>query len=314
MAEMESHDSEKHFEQLLARGLLDLEAAGEFLAQQEQICQGNFDERWIFLKQLLSARKEIDQALLHADPFVRAVALILLKNYWPVIPDTGKTAQHFFLYDPDPRVRGVAAMTVFRAQDFVDAHTKRLCTTIMQHSHETPIIPKPKNCPTFSKSDFRKKDFDHKRHLWELLAGDSLPILLNNREATEKALQDANPKMRMAGMCLLCDHWPHRPNLRRQLENLAAEDSDVQVRSMALVCLGTIHRGTNDTKLGIRFAEIVRDEHQSTRLRRSAYSGLINLRALPLLSPVVMLFNENLSNEFPVGCDWEFVESFLKNK
>lgn len=311
---MDSQDSNKMFDHLVAKGLLDLKAASEFLTQQEQICQGIFGERWKFLKRLLSDRKEVDQALLHASPFVRAVALILLKNYWPLIPDTGKAAKFFFLSDPDPRVRGVAAMTVFRAQDFVDTHTKNLCIAILRHSHEKTIFPKPTNFPPFAKPTLKGEKFDHKRHLWETLAGDSLPFLLKNRESTEKALQDANPKMRMAGISLLCDHWPHRPDLRGQLENLAAEDADLQVRAMAIVCLGTIHRGTNDTELGMRLAKLVRNEKQPARLRWSAYSGLINLRALSLLSPISKLFNENLSKEFPAGCDWEFVESFLANK
>mgnify|MGYP006265345843 FL=1 len=92
---------------------------------------------------------------------------------------------------------------------------------------------------------------------------------------------------------------------------MANEDADLGVRGVAIVHLGVICRGTNDKELGVKLANIVRNEHQPARLRSSAYSALINLRALPFLSPIATLFYENQNKEFPAGCDWEFVDSFF---
>ena len=157
----------------------------------------------------------------------------------------------------------------------------------------------------------KNRERNRLNELWKAMAGDSLADLLKNRESTEKALCDMDPNLRKVAISLLCSHWSRQPELRSQIEKMANEDADLGVRGVAIVHLGVICRGTNDKELGVKLANIVRNEHQPARLRSSAYSALINLRALPFLSPIATLFYENQNKEFPAGCDWEFVDSFF---
>ena len=90
---MDVQGSENNFNYLVTKSLLDLETSSELLASQEQICRENYIgvDRGIQTR-LLADRKAIDQALLHTDPGVRGIAVILLKNYWPLTSETAQSA------------------------------------------------------------------------------------------------------------------------------------------------------------------------------------------------------------------------------
>ena len=125
LAKMDVQGSENNFNYLVTKGLLDLEASSELLASQEQICRGHYVavDRGIQTR-LLADRKAIDQALLHTDPRVRGVAVILLKNYWLLTSETAQSAKCFVFSDPSSCVQGVAVVTILRAQNFIEPQTK----------------------------------------------------------------------------------------------------------------------------------------------------------------------------------------------
>src|SRR6266568_2180424 len=84
-----------------------------------------------------------------------------------------------------------------------------------------------------ARSEARKMD------LWHALAGSELPHMLQSKTVTEQALQNRNPKLRMAALLLLCHHWPRGAELSEKCERLAFNDSDVQVRAMAVAEIGS---------------------------------------------------------------------------
>jgi hypothetical protein len=147
----------------------------------------------------------------------------------------------------------------------------------------------------------------------EKMAGPFLGDMLTSRSATEKYLQHENAKVRLAALFICKNHWgitgPSEAGpLIRTLENIARQDSDAEVRGIAMLYLGgDLFKGTNDRSAGQLLSAAVRDVSASMEERKSAYFALFSLRGLP-----VKLWPSPTDFDFPGEVDWAFVDAFAR--
>jgi hypothetical protein len=140
----------------------------------------------------------------------------------------------------------------------------------------------------------------------EALAGpEDFRALLQSAEATEQALADPRPAVRRCALYLAMKHWGLGGRYAGLCEQRAREDPDEGVREEATYLLGSHHADTNDARIGVLLASIVRAEGEAPAVRLSAYCGLVCLRGLadrwrPRLTEL----------RFPEDVDWALVSSF----
>jgi hypothetical protein len=305
------------FNELVARGVSDLQQAQELLLKYTQAERQSL-ENWAgnLLHRMFQDRTHVETCLTHEDAMVRVAALLLLKNYWALTADTANSAERVALNDPDPRVRGVAIMTLLRAHDYASDSSKELVLAIMKPLKERDLVSLETESKVIAEAepivkDSARRSEARKRKLWEALAGPALGKLLISRRCTEDALSDHDPKLRMAGLLLLCDYWPRQARLSELCETMAFEDPNPEVRSLAIGRVAALHEGSNDGRVGALLARLVSDELKPHNLRRAAYCGLFRLRGAPIfgLHRSGVLKGEM---KFPEDCDWAFVNSFLQ--
>jgi hypothetical protein len=87
---------------------------------------------------------------------------------------------------------------------------------------------------------------------------------------------------------------------------MALDDADGQVREVALLALGSCYHGSNDARIGRLLAGILKDASQPENFRKIAYTGLFQVRGLPVES-----WPEPKAVRLEKDVDWSFVESFL---
>ncbi len=141
---------------------------------------------------------------------------------------------------------------------------------------------------------------------WQQLAGAALEQMLQSRQAAEKFLSDADPKRRIAALSILASHWKPDGNLAAVTEKLAFDDSDLEVRNVAVLVIGDCFVGTNDARATKMFAGLVNDSAHPETFRQWAYLGLCKV-CRPIDDwPDVPTFR------FPDDVDWHFVHSLLE--
>jgi hypothetical protein len=315
-ADMKTGDRDDSFNELVRRGIRDFQEAQELLLSYARAKRESL-QRWAGdrLSAMLHNRREAEGGLMHNDPKVRVAALCLLKDHWVPTADTARLVEYALFNDLDPRVRGVAVMTLLRAHTHASPSSKDLVLAIAKdrkRADGTPLKPfKELNEDIVRNIEVRSQA--RKEQLWQALAGPTLWQMLASRENTEKVLYEEDPKLRMAALFLLCDHWPHRADLAELCERMAYEDSDIQVRAIAIGQLGVLNRGTDDPRIGATLAKIVYDDLNPLRVRLAAYRALFQLRAIPFMR---LSRSGALKKDFrfPEDCDWAFVDSFLMGK
>src|SRR5438128_1389850 len=121
------------------------------------------------------------------------------------------------------------------------------------------------------------------KHLEQLeqFVGPGIHTLLQSKEATNEQLNDANPKMRWAAVILMTYHWGPTEQFMRKCEHLALFDADPLGRVQAIRCLGACFAGTANRRIEKLLANIVCNDSESDRMRRSAYMSLFLLSAPP---------------------------------
>jgi hypothetical protein len=105
---------------------------------------------------------------------------------------------------------------------------------------------------------------------------------------------------------ILKDHWGPDSKFIKSCEEIAYNDPDVQVSSMALAVLSGCFIRTDDRRVGELIARLVRDESKPKMLRSTAYSSLLTIRGMPIDD-----FLAATDSTFPAKVDWAFVDSFL---
>lgn len=148
--------------------------------------------------------------------------------------------------------------------------------------------------------------------MWSLLAGSALEGMLENPEVAEGYLEHSDPRLRIAALCILRDHWKQTGRFASQCQQMALNDIDLGVQGVAVTSLGVLHAGTSHPGIGHLLAGIVRDQSKDVSVRLYAYNALFELRGLP--ANVSPLWQEAFHKlRFPEDIDWSFVESFLRD-
>src|SRR5262245_7331624 len=115
---------------------------------------------------------------------------------------------------------------------------------------------------------------------WERLAGPHLAKMMNSPSATVRYLSNPDSKLREAALYIFEYHWGLDRSLEPVLERMALEDTDENVRGIALHNLVSLYKGTNDMRIGKLLANFVKDESLSTEFRITVYCALFRLRGL----------------------------------
>ncbi len=141
---------------------------------------------------------------------------------------------------------------------------------------------------------------------WEMLAGPFGRDMLNSPEAAASLLANPDAKVRMAALLVIREHWKPM-HFQRICQKLADSDGDEQVRNLAVISFGRFYKETNDPDVGTTLARMVLDESRTAKMRTYAYTGLFQLRGVPVDSwPAAQ---DHFT--FPEDVDWVFVNSFL---
>lgn len=140
---------------------------------------------------------------------------------------------------------------------------------------------------------------------FKTMTGPALSEMLESREATERYLDNLDPKLRCAALCLITNHWGANQQFADKCESIVQQDADQEVRGVALSCLGSYYSGSSDRRIGQLLADKVSDETEPEMVRQAAYLALFEFRKLPIDSwPRLSSFR------FPADVDWFFVAAF----
>jgi len=140
----------------------------------------------------------------------------------------------------------------------------------------------------------------------EEYAGPLVSELAQNRIMTTQYVNDGNPKLRFAALSLITTFWGVTEEIAEKCKDIAINDTDENVRGVAVICLYDYYKKKNNRIIGNLLASIVYDETEVSDVRRVAYEGLFHLREEhPLNWPLPIDFN------FPNDVDWTFVDIFL---
>jgi hypothetical protein len=148
------------------------------------------------------------------------------------------------------------------------------------------------------------------KHLEQLetMTGPGLRLLLENKQVTEEHLNDPEPKMRRAALTLMTYHWGSTEQFKGRCEEMVLRDPDATVRSTAISCLGTCFSGTDNRRIVKLLADVVCNESETYKMRRSAYLSLLIVSMPPERMPRC----EVLANlRIPEDVDWTFVHEKL---
>lgn len=143
---------------------------------------------------------------------------------------------------------------------------------------------------------------------WTKLAGPELGKMMRSASETALYLTNPNPQLRETALYVLKDHWGLNMSLATTLKRMACEDDDEIVRSIALLYLGCLYKGSNDASIGRLLAACVKDKSLPLGMRTNAYQGLFFLRGL---SSAHWPRSWSPKWRFPAEVDWAFVNSFI---
>lgn len=148
------------------------------------------------------------------------------------------------------------------------------------------------------------------RNMWADLAGPEFENMLRDRELTQGYLRHPNAKLRLVALFMIRDHWKPMEGFASVCEEMAVNDADAEVRAVALCVLARIYAKTNDARIGLFLARIVRNEVLPSSIRFTAYNGLFQVSGRPVGTwPAMQRVLEQF--RFPEDVDWSFVDSFL---
>jgi hypothetical protein len=150
----------------------------------------------------------------------------------------------------------------------------------------------------------RKRDMDAITRKWFRSTFDeefrSVDDVLNRLHADE-------PRLRRLALFAVLGPWCRSVghSQDRRIEEMATADPDDNVRSAALIVLGSLFSGSRDRRIGALLAAVTLNEDEQFECRRSAYSGFLDLHGAP--SGVGL-------PQFPETVDWELLRSYLRSE
>jgi hypothetical protein len=134
----------------------------------------------------------------------------------------------------------------------------------------------------------------------------TLKLLIEDRDAAARSLDDPDPRLRRCALYLLMSHWRSPEEFVGRCEELAVSDPDEGVRQTAIIKLARHYYGTSDRRVGALLARLVRSEREPPSVRLDAYRGLVVLRGADRNGAKNLL-----DLRFPEDVDWKSVDRFL---
>jgi hypothetical protein len=150
---------------------------------------------------------------------------------------------------------------------------------------------------------------------WQQLAGDALEEMLQSRPAAEAHLRNSNPKIRLAALSVLANHWNATADKQfgTSCEALIHNDRAADVRAAAVTWLGACYDNSKDGRIAKLLAGMVCDVAESTEVRCSAYDSLCSVFAVPFELSLAQV-DVGGGTGFPHGVDWKFVSRCLQGE
>jgi hypothetical protein len=297
---------------IIYRAGVDLSEANELLRAYDS------DKRFTLLSlggettDKLRFHKQIaEKALVAGSVDLRLASLLLFWDfYWELSPGSVATIEELAFDDSDARVRGLALLMLARCSPISELSHKVLQAVASRHRELTALEPM-KPIPPASTAELAKKTglSPHLRELFSRSLGEKLNSMLRDLQYSIAALDDANPKMRVAALMLIHENWRSAKLIAERCREMLMHDADAEVRGTAATVLGAAFTKTDDVAIGSLLARIVSDESQPKSVRQCAYGSLFRLRGIRGSTwPGTSRLKERA--RFPENVDWAFVESF----
>jgi hypothetical protein len=244
------------------------------------------------------------------DPKHRIAALLVLAEYWQPDHESLLQTEEIAFNDADQTVRGFGIYVLTRLILMISSEAKNvICAAFQRRSVETQNVEALGNASGVLGSVRSSVASRMKEEFLFSLCGPLLGAFRSRKELAQEFLAHQMPNLRMAALIVLTEHHLVDERTRTSCEEMARGDSDLEVRHVAISCLGRLYRYTDNARIGEFYANLVRDAGCPMPLRRAAYLNLYflrprNVRSSPILKIVKRGFR------FPEEVDWSFVDSF----
>lgn len=108
-------------------------------------------------------------------------------------------------------------------------------------------------------------------------AGDKAEAMLQSLESAERFIDDEDPRIRVTALDIILRHWGVSKTLVERCKAIVLEDSDAEVRQVALLCIGRYYDNTDESSVLMLLAKIVGDETAAADVREVAYEQLCRI-------------------------------------
>lgn len=87
---------------------------------------------------------------------------------------------------------------------------------------------------------------------WKQRAGNIVDIIWDNRKEAELCLNHPNPEVRCAALAILMNKWNAgaESHIKIKCEEIGVKDPNYEVRSEALIHLGSCYQNSGDLRIG----------------------------------------------------------------
>ena len=255
---------------------------------------------------LMLNRQATMRTLQSIESSVRLAGISLVADYWPCNEQFAAEVLRLAFEDPESAIRGGAVLALLHHKQFINDPTgflRRLLTQLFP-SPPSQVISERKAALLEKMAAVSKEC----KTWWQEMAGEHSSCMEQSRMIAESYLDHPDPMLRQAALLAIMHEWKPDEEFVRRCESLLCEDPDVGVQSVAMSCLASCFKGSDDTRIGRLTARLVYDNTNEVRLRRAAYASLFTIRGMPSKLVVQATSPTFL---FPEEVNWEFVDSFL---
>jgi len=259
------------------------------------------------LPEMMRDRELTIRSLDSPDVGIRLTAACLLAQYWPANERFAPHVLRVAFEDPAPAVRGAALYALCRVRRDVSDPTgflQKLLAALF------PPLPDDVRAKASSDVDDTRRRIDAGfTAMWDRKAGIHAARMRESRAAAESYLAHRDPQLRRTALSTLAHYWKPDKEFEEACEQMVFQDSDAEVRSLALACLACCYSGSDDPRVGRLAAQLVRDDTLPEKLRVAGYRALFTIRGMP--SKWILSTCPSRSFRFPEDVDWAFVNTFL---
>jgi hypothetical protein len=147
---------------------------------------------------------------------------------------------------------------------------------------------------------------DQQADLYQRYAGSNLKIMLRERKSAEQFLNHEDPRLRFVSLAIILNHWGVTEAVVDHCILLAPRDCDVDVRQVALLCIGRYYQDTQQPSICGLLAKIAADEGTNADVREVAYDQLCRVAGIPWHR------RKFIGVTFPENIDWALLKKYGK--